>query len=201
MKATGKTKQRDLKRLPWALFSHFFLKFHRLNSQPWYIIPSCKETHFYTILKLQQLLQFVQQGWCASQRKAANRPSCNLMPCVSASTRWYFLMRSSVATVGKRGREISPSCFCHSQLILSCPPPLCSSSFLAAHRIWPGPSLFSTMMFSRQSDQILPKCLATPFKLFFPPFTSHCYFLFLFHLFLLSINGVSSLKHFYFLNV
>lgn len=41
-----------------------------------------------------------------------------------------------------RGREISSSCFCHLQLILSCPPPLSSSSSSSptAHRIWPGPS-------------------------------------------------------------
>lgn len=69
------------------------------------------------------------------------------MPCISAQTGLYCLMRSSVTTVGKRGREISPSCFCHSQLILSCPPPLYSSSFLAAHRIWPGPLCFQQWCF------------------------------------------------------
>lgn len=81
-------------------------------------------------------------------------------------------MRSTVTTVGKRGREISPSCFCHSQLILSFPPPLCSSSFLAVHRIWPGP-LFSTMMFSRLSDQTLPNRSLPPSNYFFPS-GCHC---------------------------
>lgn len=41
----------------------------------------------------------------------------------------HCLMCSCVATVGKRGRKISLSCFCHSQLILSCPP-LHFSSFI-----------------------------------------------------------------------
>lgn len=101
-------------------------------------------------------------------------------------------MRSTVTTVGKRGREISPSCFCHSQLILSFPPPLCSSSFLAVHRIWPGP-LFSTMMFSRLSDQTLPNCSLPPSNYFFPLWMSLsvCYFLFLVHLTLWSMSRVS----------
>lgn len=108
----------------------------------------------------------------------------------------YCLMHLSVTTVGKRGREISPSCFCHSQLILSCPP-LYSSSFHVAHRIWPGPLCFQQWCFL---DRAIPaKMLATPFKLvfFFSSLflsLSLCTFLCLFHWFLWSINHVSSLK-------
>lgn len=112
-------------------------------------------------------------------------------------------MRSAVTTVGKRGREISPSCFCHSQLILSFPPPLCSSSFLAVHRIWPGP-LFSTMMFSRLSDQTLPNRSLPPSNYFFSLWMSLsvCYFLLLVHLTLWSMSSVSWFSEFFFsLNV
>lgn len=105
--------------------------------------------------------------WEVSWRQTTHQTSCNLTARMRSTV--YCPMRSSVTTVGKRGREISPSCFCHSQLIPSCPPPLHASSFLAAHRIWLRPSVFSTMMFSRQSDQTLPKTLATPFEHFLPP--------------------------------
>lgn len=110
--------------------------------------------------------------WEVSWRQTTHQTSCNLTARMRGTV--YCPMRSSVTTVGKRGREISPSCFCHSQLIPSCPPPLHASSFLAAHRIWLRPSVFSTMMFSRQSDQTLPKTLATPFEHFLPPPLSRC---------------------------
>lgn len=110
--------------------------------------------------------------WEVSWRQTTHQTSCNLTARMRSTV--YCPMRSSVTTVGKRGREISPSCFCHSQLIPSCPPPLHASSFLAAHRIWLRPSVFSTMMFSRQSDQTLPKTLATPFEHFLPPPLSRC---------------------------
>lgn len=45
---------------------------------------------------------------------------------VSTEAVLYCLMLSSVCAGGKQGREISPSCFCHSQLIPSRPPPLFS---------------------------------------------------------------------------
>lgn len=117
------------------------------------------------------------------------------MPCMSAQIRLYCLMHSSVATVGKWGREISPSCFCHSQLILPCPPHLYSSSFFAAHRIWPGPLCFQQCFLDRAIRHCQNSC--------YPPsnnfFSSSCclsrwFFLCLFHLFLWSINSVSPLK-------
>lgn len=82
----------------------------------------------------------------------------------------------------KRGREISSSCFCHLQLILPCPPPpppLSSSSSPTAHRIWPGPSLFSTTMFFRRNNQTLPKCSLPSSSCLFSPLLlllSLCFF-------------------------
>ena len=117
-----------------------------------------------------------------SKKSNTLHTSCNLTACISAQSLLYCLMRSSVTTVGKRGREISPSCFCHSQLILSCPPPLYSSFFLVAHRIWPGP-VFSTMMFSRQSRSDPAKTLCLPpFELVLPLFFALflCYYICLF---------------------
>lgn len=102
-----------------------------------------------------------------SKKSSTSESLCDLASCLCAQTAHYCLMRSDVTTVGKRGREISPSCFCHSQLILSCPPPLYSSSFLAAHRIWLGPFCFQQWCFLEWSDSA--KMLSTPFKLFFSP--------------------------------
>lgn len=107
-------------------------------------------------------------GMC-SKKSSVSEALCDLASCLCAQTAHYCVMRSDVTTVGKRGREISPSCFCHSQLILSCPPPLYSSSFLAAHRIWPGPFCFQQWCFLDRALRPCQNALYPLQALFFSP--------------------------------
>lgn len=84
---------------------------------------------------------------------------------VSTEAVLYCLMLSSVCTGGKQGREISPSCFCHSQLIPSRPPPLFS---------WPTGSdqacstFYFLFHFNKKKKSHCAKILTAPFRLY-PP--------------------------------